>query len=165
MEIKGAIIVHLQTLRDSICIKGTEPRDETEAFSKRGELFLNLPGVTSRRDVVRNFKFRRVPGPELFYSHASLLCNAHLKPDEEHDYRLLVEIPIRSDLPFIDLLDLGVYDNKIVYGLWTNMLVQLSDKHDRMFFRSHGLDELREAFPVLGQMVDDGIIKYKLSAV
>lgn len=166
METKGAIIVYLTSFQDAICVKCTEPRDEKEIVSKNRELFLTIPGVSSRSEVVRRFLFRRIPGPEHFYSHASLLCNAHLKPDEEHDYRLLVEIPIKQDLPFIDLLELGELSGHKVYALWSNMSVQTDPKQTgRMFFSVQNLDLLRESFPELGQMVDDGIIKYKLSAM
>lgn len=166
METKGAIIVYLTRFQDAICVKTTEPRGEKDIISKNRELFFTIPEANSRSEVVRRFRFRRIPGPEHFYSYKSLLCNAHLKPDEEHDYRMLVEIPIKNELPFVDLLELGTIAGNTVYALWSNMAVQIDpDFSDRMFFSIENLDVLHESNPQLGVLVEEGILKYRINAM
>jgi hypothetical protein len=161
MEISGAIIVQVTRLESGLHIAGLDYRQNIHDRDAT-EPFLLLEGVTNADAVFKSFSFRRKPAGQHWFSYSHLLKQHHIKVDDAHKFRLLLEIPIREELPFVDFIPCGKLMREngkvyIVFVLHTNASVQPTD-HERMFFTHKGLDFLQSE-PGLHTLVVDALEK------
>lgn len=145
MEISGAIIVQVTRLSGELQVLGLDYRQNIHDRDSTMP-FLLLEGVTDTENVLKSFSFRRKPAGQHWFSYSHLLQDKHVKKDKTHRARLLLQIPIREELPFIDLMPAGshVHNGKlyIVFCLHTNASLQPTD-HERMFFTHKPMEFLR----------------------
>jgi hypothetical protein len=129
---------------------------------------LTLVGMKRAEQVLESLAFRRPERrPDHWYGYTHLLDASHIKQDDAHRYRLLLEIPIYQEPPYVDLLPCGMYGTSdghfTVYILHTNARVQVKDtgeEFDGDFFMSW----LQEENEHLHKLVLQGILKYHLDS-
>jgi hypothetical protein len=161
MEISGAIIVQVTRLSGELQILGLDYRENIHDRDSTLP-FLQLEGVTDTANVLKSFSFRRKPAGQHWFSYSHLLQDKQVKKDKAHRMRLLLQIPIREELPFVDLLPAGnlVRDGKryIVFCLHTNASMQPTE-NERMFF-THKPLEFLQSEPGLYELVTAAVETY-----
>nr|DAF93500.1 MAG TPA: hypothetical protein [Myoviridae sp. ctshb19] len=148
----------------SICIGGiTDPKDPLYLSP-----YLTLPGMLSVSRLVEKLAFRRAErNPEHWYGSSHLIDKSHLNPESGARFDLLLEIPIKVQPPFVDLLPCGTYGTHdghfTAYILYTDACVQ--EKISGIEFTGqYLLDWLRHENESLWRQVQHGIGKYKLGS-
>jgi len=127
---------------------------------------LTLRGRLPHGEVLKKLAFRREErNKDHWFGYTHLLDASHIKQDNAHRYRLLLEIPIKDEPPYVDLLPCGVYGTHdgefLIYILHTNAMVQVKETGYE-FTGSYMMQMLEQENEHLHRMVLKGIKKYKL---
>jgi len=165
VEISGAIIVQVTRLESGLHIRGLDYRHRQDRDATLP--FLLMEGVVHSDKVFKSFSFQRKPAGQHWFSFPYLSDNRHVKVDKgDHaqKFRLMLDIPVRDEMPFVDFIPCGnlirEVDGKryIVFMIHTNAIVQPTE-HDRVFSTIKGMDFLHNE-PGLYHLIDDAIEKH-----
>jgi len=129
--------------------------------------YMVLDKTRNHKSVLDRLAFRRAERrKDQWFSSTHLLDASHLKLDGSYGYSLLLEIPIKDGLPFVDILPCGIVGKSDrreyrVYLMHTDTCVQ-DKKTLKEFAGAYPLEMLRSQDPEIYHSVIRGIRKYQL---